>query len=318
MPPLEFMIQRLESLKEFSELVQKEYPSVGLRSLPFKSVQSEVILANSNGLRLYQEDSYYDYFVMFSAQDGNRTGSLNYIGNKTKSIPKNFMDPVGLRDLLKGSALELDAVALNEEIKGDVILTPYVMPDFLGFILSQLSTSSLISKSSLFEGRKGEKILSGQFTLKSEPFGQKFATQVPFSGEGVKYEAGHIIKNGVLNHYLLDVYGANRLKDEVNKTPTSNLSLEAGSDSLSDMIKGVKRGLMLTRFSGGSPSPNGDFSGVAKNSFLIENGEVTKSLKEVMISGNIIDMLSKIEGVSKEVINDGSHEFPWVKTSMSN
>jgi predicted Zn-dependent protease len=119
--------QALESLKEFSELVQKEYPSVGLRSLPFKSVQSEVILANSNGLRLYQEDSYYDYFVMFSAQDGNRTGSLNYIGNKTKSIPKNFMDPVGLRDLLKGSALELDAVALNEEIKGDVI---YFEPAF--------------------------------------------------------------------------------------------------------------------------------------------------------------------------------------------
>ena len=37
----------------------------------------------------------------------------------------------------------------------------------------------------------------------------------------------------------------------------------------------VERGVLLGRFSGGSPSPSGDFSGVAKNSFLIENIDAT-------------------------------------------
>ena len=71
------------------------------------------------------------------------------------------------------------------------------------------------------------------------------------------------------------------------------------------MIAGIDKGLIVNRFSGGQPSSNGDFSGVAKNSFLIEDGKVSSAVSETMISGNIIDMLNNIVAISKEQTTDG-------------
>ena len=66
------------------------------------------------------------------------------------------------------------------------------------------------------------------------------------------------------------------------------------------------------RFSGGEPSPGGDFSGVAKNSFLIENGRITGALSETMISGNIADMLKHGRAVSRATMDDGVVSVPYM------
>jgi len=58
--------------------------------------------------------------------------------------------------------------------------------------------------------------------------------------------------------------------------------------------------------------PN-DFSGVAKNSYYIENGKIRYPLSETMLSGNIAEMLRNIKGVSKERINFGDAIFPWIQ-----
>jgi PmbA protein len=77
------------------------------------------------------------------------------------------------------------------------------------------------------------------------------------------------------------------------------------------MLKGVERGILLNRFSGGSPGASGDVSGVAKNSFLIENGKVTDALQETMISFNILDAIKNISAISKERVCNGATILPW-------
>ena len=91
--------------------------------------------------------------------------------------------------------------------------------------------------------------------------------------------------------------------------------VEPGDKALNDMILEIDKGILLSRFSGGSPSDNGDFSGVAKNSYYIENGEIKYPISETMISGNICEMLNNIKDISKETINDGSSIYPWVQFS---
>ena len=80
-----------------------------------------------------------------------------------------------------------------------------------------------------------------------------------------------------------------------------------GEESLNTMIKGVKRGILLTRFSGGRPNRNGDFSGVAKNSFYLEDGEIKHPLTETMIAGNLAALFRNITAVSQERVNF----WPW-------
>jgi PmbA protein len=71
--------------------------------------------------------------------------------------------------------------------------------------------------------------------------------------------------------------------------------------------------LLLCRFSGGYPAANGDVSGVAKNSYYIENGEIQYPVNECMVSGNIPAMLMNIAEVSAESVNFGTAIYPWIR-----
>lgn len=306
----------LDRVRDLARQAEESYPKLRLRSVTFQMIKSQSLLANSHGMQLKQGDHFCTYSSMFSGQDGEKTGSFNYVSNSSKTIPQNLLHEAGLSMLFDFSSREVNAQAFNEEVRGDVILSPFVLPGLMNFFISQISTSSLISGSSLFSGKKGEKILSDKLTLKSLPFDSRFAAQAPYSGEGVLYKDGFVFNKGVLENYMLDVYGANKLKEKPTDVSLTNSVVEPGEMSFRDMVKGVKKGLLLMRCSGGSPSANGDFSGVAKNSFLIENGEITKPVNEVMISVNLVDLFSRIEAVSSDVINTGFREAPWIKTSI--
>jgi PmbA protein len=78
------------------------------------------------------------------------------------------------------------------------------------------------------------------------------------------------------------------------------------------MVKKIDRGVLVCRFSGGRPGNNGDFAGVAKNSYLIHDGEISLPLSETMVSGNAVSMLKDIAGISKDRVDYGSAILPWV------
>lgn len=88
--------------------------------------------------------------------------------------------------------------------------------------------------------------------------------------------------------------------------------MDGGDRSVNDIIGSIDRGIIVGGFSGGQPGINGDFSGVAKNSFLIENGRITRPVTEVMINGNIADMFMNIEGISEETVCDGYDVLPYM------
>ena len=89
--------------------------------------------------------------------------------------------------------------------------------------------------------------------------------------------------------------------------------LVAGSTPLAEVIAAVPRGALVDRLSMGNPAPNGDFSGVIKNSFRIDDGQRGAALAETMISGNVAQMLDQVVAVSRERIDTGSGALPWLR-----
>ena len=81
------------------------------------------------------------------------------------------------------------------------------------------------------------------------------------------------------------------------------------------MIASIDQGLLLCRYSGGAPNDKGDFSGVAKNSYYIEKGRVAWPVSETMVSGNIVELLHKVDAVSRERVDFGNEITPWVRIS---
>jgi PmbA protein len=54
----------------------------------------------------------------------------------------------------------------------------------------------------------------------------------------------------------------------------------------------------------------GDFSVEARNAFEIKNGEITNPIKKAMISGNIFEIMKKVEGLNSEIKQYGSFVMP--------
>ncbi len=301
----------LESVQNFVAWTREHHPQLKFKGSLFKFIQAHQVLLNSQGLSLVACEDYYDGFVMFSGKQGAKTSSFNYTSFLSHEVPAAFQERSGLGPLLELSSRELEDPIPAGNFQ-DLVITPYCLPSFLSYLLRELSTGSLISKTSIFRGKLGEKILSDKIHLFCEPCADHFPSSEPYTADGVLTETGSLFEGGVLKNYLLDLYGSRKLDHPPTPFTGSHLVMKSGSQSLNEMISGIERGLLLGRFSGGAPSANGDFSGVAKNSFFIRDGVIAGPVRETMISGNMIRLLSQVRGISRESVHTGSNQFPWV------
>ena len=136
-----------------------------------------------------------------------------------------------------------------------------------------------------------------------------------FTDDGYKAEDVTVLEQGVLRSHLLSLYASLKTGRPVTKNDGSGIVMESGDVSLADMIAGVERGLIVGGFSGGEPGANGEFSGVAKNSFYVENGRIKGAVMETMISGNLENVFANVVAISKEQVLDGNSALPYLQTS---
>ncbi|MFW5985998.1 MAG: metallopeptidase TldD-related protein, partial [Halanaerobiales bacterium] len=218
-----------------------------------------------------------------------------------------------VKDLLEQSEEQLQAQPMEGKFKGDIIITPDCLNSIIDYYTRVfLRDGVLISGSSPFKDRLNERVAGDKFTLHSNPLSDEIADGYFITGDGYVAENLTIIDSGVLNSFLLSQYGANKTSLERAKNSGGAYIIEPGERPLTEIIKNIDRGILLARFSGGNPGPNGDFTGVAKNSFYIEEGEIRNPLTETMIAGNLADLFMSIKDISSERINFGSAVMPWI------
>jgi PmbA protein len=111
---------------------------------------------------------------------------------------------------------------------------------------------------------------------------------------------------------MLSQYVANKTGNVRAKNSSFAMVIKNGETPLEDIIKSIDKGIIIGRFSGGNPGTNGEFSGVAKNGFFIENGKISRAISETMISGNLASMLNDLVAISKEMLVDGTVVAPYM------
>ena len=300
-------------LNEFLQYVKKSYPLTQLREGGVSYNRKTVIVKNSNGVDYQETTGNYQFMVMFSSKEGEKTSSFNYTYKLMNDLDEPFINVVNLKLLLEHSRDEIHAKAFDQKFVGDIIITPECMGSMIGPVLGHLQDYAHITNTSLFKDKLGHRIASEKLTVRSEPISEEFATRSFFSADGYKNENVKLIENGVLRSNMLTLFGSRKTGQERSRTDGTNLSVDSGDVKLDDMIKNTKKGILLCRFSGGNPNDNGDFSGIAKNSYYIEDGEIKYPVNEIMVTGNLIKMINDIVDISKEVTDFGYTKFPWMK-----
>ena len=155
----------------------------------------------------------------------------------------------------------------------------------------------------------GQTVTSTALTLKSRFDAPGVA---PRSADGFVAAPVELLTQGRLNTLTPSLYGS--LKTGLPHVPLASQGwdMAPGSAPLAELMSGVQRGALVDRLSMGRPAANGDFSGVIKNSFLIDSGQRGHALAETMISGNVAQMLRDVRSASSERIDTGAWVLPWL------
>ena len=308
-PDLNLMYNRVE---DFNAFVKDKYKKVLLEAVTLDHNSSKSHILNTNGVDFEVNKGMYGFSSMFTSKDGKDTSSFNYTGVEKLDLNQSLDKYGHVSELLRQSEEQVKSSPISSKFVGEIIVTPHCLSEFISFIDYSISDNALISGTSIYKDKVDEKIASETFTLSSNPVHEKIDSGYHITSDTYKSKNQSIIENGVLQTHLLSLYGAN--KTGGNRVPNQggNYMVSGSTSSLDDMIKNIKKGVLLCRFSGGSPSDSGDFSGVAKNSYYIENGQIKFPIIETMISGNIAQMFLNIKNISHEMVDFGDSILPWI------
>ena len=309
-PDIDKMYSRL---KEFMEYSKEAYPNTILEGIHYDFTVSNSFLMNSNGVKFSTNKGIYTVVVMFTTKEDKKTSSFNYVVNLSKDLDKPIKDCDSIDRLLKQSSEQLETFSIPEKFIGNVIITPECMDEIIGGITGFLSDYPLITGISVYKDKLEKVIADSKLSLYSKPLSDVFTSNYYVTSDGYEARNSTIIDKGVLKTFLLGLYGSRKtgLPKAVNEGGC--YIIDSGDTAFDEIIKSTEKGILLCRFSGGRPSDNGDFSGVAKNSYYIENGKIKYPISETMINGNIVDMIKNIKQISSERVNSGYHLYPWIK-----
>ncbi|HSG05382.1 MAG TPA: metallopeptidase TldD-related protein, partial [Nitrospiria bacterium] len=207
-----------------------------------------------------------------------------------------------------------------------IIFDPETASELLGSISACVSGTAIYKGASFLAGELGKNVAAAGLSVIDDGRKQGGLGSRPFDGEGLPTRKTEVIRNGVLESYLLDSYSGRKLgmpstgnaarsvSDVPGVSPT-NLYVVGGDASPDEIIRSVDRGLYVVELIGfGVNHVTGDYSRGAVG-LWIENGELSHPIEEVTIAGNLKDILMNIEMVGNDLEFRGNLASPTLKIS---
>ncbi len=300
-------------IREFLDTVARDYPKVRIMSGIGSYDRWSWISRNTNGTEFEAFAGQYTFSVEICATDGERTTGLDYTGICMKDLDREFIDMGDLRRRLEDIQNSIRPETLQGKFEGPVIITPGCALELIYMtLMNYIGEGVVIDGTSQWLNKVGEKVADEGLTISLKPFDDRIVMGERATSNGFRAEDVTLIDKGVLKTHMLSLYGANKTGRPVVKNTGSDLVIEPGDKTLQEMIASVKKGLILGGFSGGQPGTNGEFSGVAKNSFLIEDGRIKGAVTETMVNGNLGEIWKHIRGISRELLCDGRCVVPYI------
>lgn len=192
-----------------------------------------------------------------------------------------------------------------------VIFDPETARSLMGHVFEAVRGDSIYRSASFLTGKRGQRVAGENITvfddgLRPGGFGSR-----PFDDEGIPASTTAVIRNGVLENYLLNAYTARKLNLETTGNAVrgvagppavgpKNFYLAPGRHSPEEILRSVKSGLYVTELIGfGVNVVTGDYSRGAAGMW-IENGETVFPVEEITIAGTLPEMLQHITMIGSD------------------
>ena len=183
-----------------------------------------------------------------------------------------------------------------------VLFDERISSSLIGHLLSAVSGGAVARGASFLRDAMGQAVLPDHLSLIEDPHRPRTSGSRPFDAEGLATRKRLIVENGILQGWTLDLANARKLgmdptanaarSTSSGPSPTNwNVALTQGEQTRAELIRDMGTGLLVTSMIGSTINPNtGDYSRGAAG-FWVENGEITHTINECTIAGNLREML---------------------------
>ena len=311
--PIEEKLKMLElahqTMKDYSPLITR---TICIMAASKKSVE----IYNSDGKHFkdYKERERLIIEAIASEKDKHDIG---FIGPGAKD-GMNFFRKLDIVSLAKGVAE--DAISSLHAKECPAGKMPVVIGNGFGGVLFHescghpLEASAVSRNLSVFTNKKGEMIASPLVTAYDDGTIPNAWGSNNIDDEGNLTNKTCLIKNGVLNEYLIDNFNGRRMnmkgngacrRESYKYEPTSRMSntyIDNGTSTVEEIIKNTKLGLYAKKLGGGSVNPvNGEFEFAVNVAYIIRDGKIAERVRGATLIGKGEEILKNIDMIANDL-----------------
>ncbi len=272
----------------------------------FTTAAFEIAVANSLGVFAYHPGTVAEMNTVMMTDTGS--GYAARADRDARAIHAE-----ALADEAIGKALRARNPTDLEPGEYTVLLEEYATHDLLS-ALNFLAFSALAvqEERSFMKGKIGAKVMGENVTIWDDGLSAD-TLALPFDFEGTPRRKVTFIENGIARGVMHDSMTATRAgaQSTGHALPAPNTSgpfalhmqMAAGDQSKEALVRGVARGVLVTRFWYTRPAHplRVLITGMTRDgTFLIENGAVTRPIKNFRFTTSYLDALNNVRGISRE------------------
>ncbi len=280
-------------------------------------------IVNTNGINAQFLGTEIGAQLSTVLKDEETTTGTDYASSRL--FKKKYIDVAKLGHTAAKLALDTQGAKRCETAKMTVILTPYVMSQFIEFLIGPALIGEAAKKGeSPYSGRMGKKVASSSLSVFDDGTLENGLNSADMDDEGTPSQRTALIVKGTLKNFIYSAKDAheNNTKSTGNamraerfsssrsyRAPPSVrprnviLSSSGKTYSLDKMLREVDNGVLVYDAMGAHTSnpASCDFSVNSSTLFKIEKGQIVYPIRQAMLSGNMVDALANIELFGSDV-----------------
>ncbi|MEN5040280.1 metalloprotease PmbA [Stenotrophomonas sp. TWI1149] len=265
------------------------------------TAQSLSVYANSHGFIGRERSSHHSIGCALIAGQGD---GMQRDGWYSSALAREDLDDAASigRRAAERTVARLDPRSMATA-QMPVLYSPEVARSLIGHLLGAVSGGALYRRASFLLDSVGTRLFPDWFGIEELPLLRRGLRSAAFDGDGVATRNSSLIRDGILERYILGSYSARKLglPTTGNAGGVHNLKVRANAGDLVSIARQMGNGLLVTELMGqGVNSVTGDYSRGA-GGFRVENGEITYPVDGITIAGNLKDMFASIEAVGTDI-----------------
>lgn len=262
--------------------------------------ESVGVYANSHGFLGRDRNTYYSISCALIAGEGDAMQRDYWYSSGLAREDLESTGAIGRRAAERTLArMDPRSLATGEM---PVLFQAEVARSLVGHLINAVSGSALYRRASFLLDSVGTAVLPDWCAIREQPFLMRGLRSSAFDAEGVATRESDLVRDGILQRYMLGSYSARKLglQTTANAGGVYNLNVAANAGGLQDLIRGMGTGLLVTELMGqGVNAITGDYSRGAAG-FYVENGEIAYPVDSITIAGNLREMLRNIEAIGTD------------------